>query len=387
MRGFLAVLAIVMGLVALTLSPLAIWRRNVILNTDRYVATVAPLASNAGVRDAIVAQVDAHIEAGLPVTTYVKRVLPPRAAKVLASPIRSAVYGLINTTTTRFVDSKLFPTLWVTINRVAHAQLVAILMGKKIAYGALYIKSGSIVLDLGAVVEQVKDLLVKSGLTLAAHLPTVGATLEIAKAKRIERAQRLVRALNPMADWLPVLGLALVTGGIVLAGKRRRALIVAALGLCLGMTILGVGLIIARNAFASGVPRHILPQPTAFYIFDTVVRYLRVGVRLVFVMGLLVAAGAWVSGPSLGAVAVRRSISNTTRHRAQSGSERRVSDVVARYTNPLRVGVVGAAAFVLFFISGPTAIMATILAMVVAVLLMAIEVLRAGASHGPVKRN
>ncbi len=385
-KGFFAVLLIIVGVLCFLLAPLAIWGRDLVLSTNTYVDTVAPLASNPGVQDAVVAQVDTQVEANLPVTTYVKQVLPPRAATLLAVPIQSAVYGLIHTAATRVVQSKFFARYWVSINRLAHQQIVAILTGKKVAHGILYIKSGKVVLDLGAVVEQVKDRLVKAGVTVAAHIPVVSATLEVAQVKGVEHAQRLVRALNTLADWLPWMGLVLVAGGVALARRHRRALIGAALGLCVAMVIVAIGLIIGRNQYANAVPTDILPRPTAYYIYDTLVRYLRLSIRLVFVVGLLVALGVWVSGPSPRAVGVRRWVLNNTRHFGEGHPAGPVSIFVARYTNPLRIGVIGLGALVLLLISGPTATAVIILVVVVAVLLLAIEALRAPAVHSTVDR-
>lgn len=238
-RAFLSALLIVLGVLCLTLAPVAIWGRNLILDTNHYVETVKPLSSNPGVQDAIVAQVDAQVEAHLDVAAYVKQVLPPRAATLLAPPIQSAVNGLVHTIATRVVQSKAFGTLWVTINRVAHQQVVSVLTGKKLAHGILVIRSGKIYLNLSQVVVEVKDRLVQAGITVAAKLPVVGATLEIAQVKGLESAQSGVRALNTLADWLPFIGLALVALGIWAARRHRRALIGSALGLCAGMIVLG----------------------------------------------------------------------------------------------------------------------------------------------------
>jgi hypothetical protein len=383
-KGFFAVLLMIVGVLCLSLAPLAIWGRDLVLNTNSYVATVAPLASNPGVQDAVVAQVDKQVEANLPVSTYVKQVLPARAASLLAVPIQSAIYGLIHTAATKVVQSRFFARFWVAVNRLGHRQLVAILTGKKLAGGILYIKSGRVVLDLGAVVEQVKDQLIGAGLTIAAHIPVVSATLEIGQVKGVEHAQRLVRVLNTLADWLPWMGLALVAAGVALARRHRRALVGAALGLCVAMIIVGIGLFIGRDLYANGIPTDVMPRTTAYYIYDTLVRYLRLSVRLIFVVGLLVALGVWVSGPSPRAVGVRRWVLTNTRHFGEDHPAGPVSIFVARYTNPLRIGVLGLAALVLLLLSGPTATAVIILVVVVAVLLLAIEALRAPAAHSRV---
>ncbi len=375
-RAFLSALLIVLGVLCLTLAPVAIWGRNLILDTNHYVETVKPLSSNPGVQDAIVAQVDAQVEAHLDVAAYVKQVLPPRAATLLAPPIQSAVNGLVHTIATRVVQSKAFGTLWVTINRVAHQQVVSVLTGKKLAHGILVIRSGKIYLNLSQVVVEVKDRLVQAGITVAAKLPVVGATLEIAQVKGLESAQSGVRALNTLADWLPFIGLALVALGIWAARRHRRALIGSALGLCAGMIVLGALVLVLRHAYVSGIPDDISPPQTSAYVFDTLVRYLRWGIRAIFVVGLLVALGVWLSGPSSAATSIRRGTLGWTRGVGEGHPAGSVSVFAARYTNPLRVAIIGLAGIVLL-LTEPSAGSIILLAVIVVLLLLAVEALRA----------
>ena len=322
------------------------------------------------------AQVDTQVEAHLDVAAYVKQVLPPRAATLLASPIQSAVYGLVHTIATKVVQSKAFGTLWVTINRVAHQQVVSILTGKKLAGGILVIRSGKIYLNLSQVVATVKDRLVKAGITIAAKLPVVGATLEIAQVKGLESAQSGVRALNTLADWLPFIGLALVALGIWAARRHRRALIGSALGLCAGMIVLGILIMVLRHAYVAGIPDDIAPPQTSAYVFDTLVRYLRWGIRAIFVVGVLVALGVWLSGPSSAATSLRRGTLGWTRGVGEGHPAGSVSVFAARYTNPLRVAIIGLAGIVLL-LTEPSAGTIILLAVIVVLLLLAVEALRA----------
>jgi hypothetical protein len=56
-----ASLLIVLGCVLAPLSVVAVWTRNQVTNTDRYVATVAPLASDPAIQQAIADQVTAQV--------------------------------------------------------------------------------------------------------------------------------------------------------------------------------------------------------------------------------------------------------------------------------------------------------------------------------------
>jgi hypothetical protein len=375
-RATLSAILIVLGVLGLVLSPVAIWGRNLVLDTNRYVETVAPLVHNPGVQDVIVNQVDKQVQSHLNVEPYVKQVLPPRAAALLAAPIQNAVYGLVHTLATKVVQSKAFYTLWVTINRVAHKQIVTLLTGRALPGQVVIIKSGKIYLDLSQVVRRVKDALVHAGISVASKLPIVGATIQIAQVKGLESTQSGVRALNTLADWLPPIGLALVALGVLAARRHRRAIIAAALGLAAGMVVLAIGLMILRSGFVSGVPADVAPPATSRYVFDTVDRFLRLGLRLVFVIALLVALGVWVSGPSARAVSLRRGVLKSTRDLGLGLPEGRVTTFVARYTNVLRIGILAVACLVLLLIT-PTAGAIILLGAIVIVLLLAVEALRA----------
>jgi hypothetical protein len=62
----------------LVLTLVVVWGRNLLLNTDRYVQTVEPLASNAGVQNTVIAAVDAQFQGRIDLKSVLDLVLLPR---------------------------------------------------------------------------------------------------------------------------------------------------------------------------------------------------------------------------------------------------------------------------------------------------------------------
>jgi LPXTG-motif cell wall-anchored protein len=378
-RSSAAVILIVVGVLCLVLAPLAIWGRNLVLNTDRYVATLKPVASDPGVQDVIIRTVDNQVTAHIDMKSYISDVLPPRAAQALGPPLQSAVSGLVNTVTTKFVQSDAFQTLWVEVNRTAHEQINYLLTGSRPANTAVSTNQGKVYLDLSVLVDKVKAQLVAAGLTVASKVPAVGATIEIAELKGLDKARKATRTLNTIANWLPWIGLVLVAGGIATARKRRRALTSAALGVGVGMIVIGIGLLIARHIYLDAVPTDQIPRSTAQFLFDTVVRFLRWGIRLVLLVALLVALGAWVSGPSRAAVATRRMVSAIPQALGSRVRTGPVGPFVARYAMALRIAVIALGFVILILLDSVSVATVITLAVIVLVLLSVIELLRASA--------
>ena len=273
------------------------------------------------------------------------------------------------------MQSKAFPKVWDGMNRVVHAQLVNLLTGKPLAQGTVKITGGRIVLDLSQVVQNVKDRLEARGISVASKVPVTGATIEVAKVGGLGKAQKLVRALNTLADWLPLIGLAVVAAGIALARRWRRALIGAALGLAAGVLLILAGLLIGRSIYLSKLPGTAFPKSTSAFVYDTLVRYLRLGLRLVLLIALLVAIGAWVTGSSSSARAVQRWFARLRERLSRKTGP--VPQFVGRHAMALRIGIVGIGLIILLLIDGPSLGTIILLAVIVVILLLVVELLRA----------
>jgi len=387
-----AVLAAVLVTVACVLAPVAVvavWTSNQVSSTDRYVRTVAPLASDPAIQNAVanratdVIMRQLNLQQLLPqvVTALEKRGLPPRVGdrlSGLSGPITNGVRDFVRTQTGKVVQSDAFERLWVNGNRLAHQQLTAVLSGK--GTKLLKVGQGTVSVDLAPVIDAVKQKLVASGLGAANAIPTVHTSFQLFEPGTLTRAQTMYSVLTTLGWALPVLVLVLIALGIVAARGHRRTLLAAALGVAGAMIVLGFGIMIGRLAYLNALGAHHLDTTAGAVLFDTIVRFLRTGIRAVFALFLVIAAGAYLTGPSQSAAAVRRVSVQALGGLRRMGESRGVSTGpvgrwMYRHRRLLRIGAVAVAALIFLFWNQPTGVVILAIALILLAVLGLIELL------------
>jgi hypothetical protein len=302
-RRILAAVLIVISCILIPISGLAIFVRNQLLNTDRYVETVTPLASNPEVIATASQRITQELFDNVDVEAQVKDALP-RRAQALAAPIAAGTRQLVEQLAVRILESDQFQQVWVEANRFAHNQVDNALTG---GGKVVSTEDGKVTLNLSAIFEVVKQQLDDRGISLFDSIPINALSLkfELFDAKSLGQAQTGVDLLNKVAWALPVVALVLLGVGLWLSPHRRKSLVRWGIGVAVAMAILGAAVTIGRYLYLDAVVSETLPRATAAAVFDILVRYLRQGVRAVLVAGLLVALIAWLSGSGRTAVRAR----------------------------------------------------------------------------------
>jgi hypothetical protein len=127
-RTVLASLLIVIACVLAPLSAVAVWTKNLVTNTDRYVRTVAPLASEPAIQHALADKITSKIFANVDVQALYNRAvdalakqgLPPNAVaqlRTLSVPVANGVQGFTHTEVAKITSSAAFANAWVQANR------------------------------------------------------------------------------------------------------------------------------------------------------------------------------------------------------------------------------------------------------------------------------
>jgi hypothetical protein len=149
------------------------------------------------------------------------------------------------------------------------------------------------------------------------------------------------------------------------------------------MLVLAIALLIARAVYLNSVPQTVLPGDAAAALYDTLVRFIKQGLRVLLVVGLVVAAGAFLTGPSSAAVGTRRAVRGGIgwlRDRgARAGLRTGPAGVwTAAHIRLLRIAAVGVAVLVFVFWGQPTAVFVIVLVLLLLVVLGLIELLGGG---------
>jgi hypothetical protein len=260
----------------------------------------------------------------------------------------------------------------VRLNTAVHAQLVKALSGE--GSSSIRIQGNQVVLSLGPLIDVAKQRLSARGLTIVNSLPPINPTIPLFSAKYLVKAQTAYRIINDLKIVLPILTFVLLAAGIYVARGHRRALIAASLGVAVSMFVLAAGLLIFRGIYLNAIPDSKLPADAAAVLFDTLVRFIKQSLRVVLVLGLVVAAGAFLTGPAPTAVRIRAAVSRGlqwVRDRAETIGVS--TGPVGRWTyvhrRLLRIAATAIAVLVFVFWSQPTgAVVITIAAVLVAVL-------------------
>jgi hypothetical protein len=383
------VVAVVLVVVSCVLAPLtvtAIWVRNQVLNTDRYVETVAPLATNPAIIEAAAASITETLFEHVDVEKEAREALPKRA-KFLAGPLSVGIRGFTEQAATRILESDVFENLWNEANRLAHNQVESALTG---GGKVLSTRNGRVTLDLSAVVTEVRKLLDDRGITIFDSIPInqLALKFELFDAAQLGDAQRGVKLLNALAWILPFVVFGLLGVAAWLSVNRRRTVIWWGIGAAIAMSLLGVGIVLGRSAYLHTVVSSSLPHDAAAATFDTLVRFLRQGLRFVLALGLLVALAAWVTGPSRFAVRLRTTFSEAFGGLGDQAEARGwdfgvFGTWVNRYRTALRVGGVLLMLLFLVFAYRPSATRLLVLTLLLLVYFAAVEFVSRAARDEP----
>ena len=353
-RSRLTVALVVLTAISMFASVIGTWAHNTLLDTDRYVRTVTPIADDPRVTEALATELTNQIVSAVDLEALAQRVLPDRA-NGLALPISSAIEQYLRQVTFDFLQSEQFKTLWVEVNQRAHEAAVRILRDEATR---LTTTDGVVTLNLLPLISRVLstvDQRIPNFLGGPRGIPeitpgtdpaTARAELSAAlgrdlrdgfgevvlfRSEQLAAAQKAVAFFDRLVWILWAVTAVLTVAAVALSYRRWRTL--AQLGIAAALAAATAGAL--TRAVQNRVSELILDPDkraaTAAVISRLVVRLDEVS-RLLLWTGVAIAIVGYLLGDSQGAQAIRRRV------RELAGAGARAGETTATHTGPF-VGI------------------------------------------------
>jgi cyanate lyase len=271
LRSALSAVLITLSCLLVPFGALAAWAAYGLADTGRYVTTMAPLATDPDVREAvadtvgdgIVRAVDQHLD---------------------VRPLRS-VRPFVHDAVRSFTHTEAFRVAWDTGNRVTHDAVLRALREED---------TRDVTVDFAPVTAQVKRQLTLDHVPLAQRIPVEHTAVAVLPADDLVRLRKGFHVLEVAGFWLPVAAVAFAAAGIGLAVRRRRAVAATALGTALGGALLALALAVGRRLTLADLPAD-MPRPAVGAVYDALTGTLRTVAWVLLGLGLAVALTAWLT--------------------------------------------------------------------------------------------
>lgn len=274
------------GVVAVLLVPLTAlslagaWARAIVVDTERYVATVAPLVEEPAIQQAMAAQVSDQVVGFA--RDWVDDL--PDLLQQPAEQLLDSLGALVVQQVTTVVSSEQFAAAWEEANRTAHAEVMASLTGRS---GGLVVDGRTVSIRSQALVDAARAGLAGSGFDAVGDLlPDVTGSFVVLESDALPAVRAALRLLDAVGGWLWLVAGLLVVA-VVLAAPRRlvgaglaAAAVTAGAGLLLGL------LALLRTAYVASTPGLSMPAKTV--LFDQLTAALSTSTSVVVVCGLVV---------------------------------------------------------------------------------------------------
>jgi hypothetical protein len=316
--AWLSTALIVLTCIGVLASTLVIWVEATMLDTDRFVALVAPVGSDPQVIESVSQYAADQVVTALDIQNRTANALPIDG-RFLTGPLERVVHDFVQTRTADFLASDQGQALWQAQVRRAHAGLVALLRGQTSTIGSA---NGALTVDLLPVLAATLSRLQQAApglIPFGATIPDLSAAQNLAQARQelaqalgvqlapdfglitlaqsdtLKTAQRIVSLLDALKIALPLVTLALAILALWLAADRRRTLLLlGSVTAALFLVAMLVAQFVLGNVAAAITesPAREIVASLAGLVQANLLATLAVGLFV----GLVVALGAYLAG-------------------------------------------------------------------------------------------
>lgn len=224
--GALTVLLVLLASVLLPLALVSNWTATTLSDTDEYVATVRPLATDPAVLDAVRDELDAA------------------AARALdRTPAAGQESGQIDEAIRRVTSDDRFEQAWAQGNRQLHQQALAVLEDDDPRVST---RDGMVSIDLSGLLTTLQNRLDAEGLATPVDLSNLDATVPVMKRSDLAQVRGVYHLVESLGFWLPLAWVAIVALVLLTARRRLATLGHLAIGALVTLAMLAMLLIVTR---------------------------------------------------------------------------------------------------------------------------------------------
>jgi hypothetical protein len=329
-----------LAVVSTVLAATSFWVHSTLLDTDKYVRTVAPIGQEPRVTEAMSLWMSDQLLKVIDAQKLIRDALP-ESGRILAAPLASAVRAFVQDQIDKVLRSSAFEKAWVAANRAAHVTAVRVLRDET-GTDVLSTAKGKVSLNLlplfNEALRQLQaaspDILgheiklpeIKSGDipaeartriqdALGVTLPNDFGQIEVFDSSQLRTAQDVVR-------WFDRLNVALIMGAMLLLAftiwvshRRRRTVIQVGVGIAIGLVVMRRATIIGKDSVLDHVQDKVNRDAFGDAISHVLGSYLSFTGWLIF-LALVAALVAFLTGPNPRAGQVRRGTRRLVREAA-----------------------------------------------------------------------
>jgi ABC-type multidrug transport system fused ATPase/permease subunit len=364
----------VLAVLCFALAVPAAWAKRTLLDTDRYVATVAPLAQDPAVQEYLARTVTQQVFAALEVETRLADVLQERDPRLafLAGPISTGVESFVQDQLRAIFSSEAFAGAWEQANRFVHSQLLVVLEGSSESFGgqAVQVQNGAIVLNLLPLVNQglqamtglVTDLvghaitlpqisaeeipseaITRLESALGINLPDQFGTVTVYNTNDLEAVQKAVDLASRLIVLMVILFLVFAALALWVSPRKRRTVLQLAMAAAVVLVVERRFAIAEGNTIVGGAK--VENQAAARAVVDQVLGSLLRYTGWLLLVAVLTVLVALLTGPYPWAVGFRRFVANLGRAIGGAVGDRQTAGAVV-WISAYRDALMLAGAFV-----------------------------------------
>jgi len=292
-----AIASIAIATALLVAGNLIFWAGNTIVDPQRFNAVVSPLIESPEIQQAMSKYTAAQIFQRVDVQQLLTDNLPERisfAAPALANQIQTATQSAL----VRVTQNESFQQAWNSGIESAHARFINFVQNYQ----------GDGVIQISDVYNRLISQLSDTSLSFLSRvsLPEQVGSITLANASWLPVAHNVANNIGIYRILTIVLCIGCVALAIWLSRRKRRTTITIGITFAIFMVLTLVAVRIAQQQLVAGVT--VDYQSAAHVVSESLLSSLILQTRVLFVLGIVIALVAWISGPYKTAVAVRSRI-------------------------------------------------------------------------------